>query len=81
VPLTRTLLPAELPDLRGLLLRLGREDRALRFGAAVDDAAVEAHCRRIGQAGLGAQVIGAFEDGRLVAAAELWFSAGPPPRS
>ena len=35
MPLTRTLLPAELPDLRGLLLHLGREDRALRFGAAV----------------------------------------------
>ncbi len=81
MPLTRTLLPAELPALRDLLLRLGREDRALRFGAAVDDAAVEAHCRRLGQAGLGAQVIGAFEDGRLIAAAELWFSAGPPPRS
>jgi hypothetical protein len=53
VPLTRTLLPTELPDLRDLLLRLGREDRALRFGAAVDDAAIEAHCRRLGQAGLG----------------------------
>jgi RimJ/RimL family protein N-acetyltransferase len=81
VPLTRTLLPAELPALRDLLLRLGREDRALRFGAAVDDAAIEAHCRRLGQAGLGAQVIGAFEDGRLIAVAELWFSAAPPPRS
>ncbi len=81
MPLTRTLLPAELPALRDLLLRLGRDDRALRFGAAVDDAAIGAHCRRLEQAGLGAQVIGAFEDGGLVAAAELWFSAGPPPRS
>ncbi len=79
--LTRTLLPAELHDLRDLLLRLGRGDRALRFCGAVDDAAIEAHCRRLGQAGLGAQVIGAFEDGRLIAAAELWFSAGPRPRS
>ena len=81
MPLTRTLLPAELPDLRDLLLRPEREDRALRFGAAVDDTAIEAHCRRPGQASPGAQAIGSFEDGRLVAAAELWFSAGPPPRS
>ena len=26
-------------------------------------------------------MIGAFEDGRLIAVAELWFSAAPPPRS
>jgi GNAT superfamily N-acetyltransferase len=81
VPMTRTLLRAELPALRDLLLRLGRDDRALRFGAAVGDAGIEAHCRRLGQAGPGVQVIGAFEDRRLIAAAELWFSAGPPPRS
>ncbi len=43
MPLTRTLLSAELPALRDLLLRLGRDDRALRFGAAVDDAGIEAH--------------------------------------
>ena len=81
MPVTRAVLRAELPALRGLLLRLGPDDRALRFGAAVGDAGIEAHCRRLGQAGLGAQVIGAFEDGSLVAAVELWFSAGPPPRS
>ena len=81
MPMTRTVLRAELPALRGLLLRLGPDDRALRFGAAVGDAGIEAHCRRLGQAGLGVRVIGAFDDGRLIAAAELWFSAGPPPRS
>ncbi len=81
MPVTRTVLRAELPALRDLLLRLGRDDRALRFGAAMGDAGIEAHCRRLGQAGLGVRVIGAFDDGRLIAAAELWFSAGPPPRS
>ncbi len=81
MPLTRTVLRAELPALRDLLLRLGRDDRALRFGAAVGAAGIEAHCHRIGQACHGVQVIGAFEDRRLVATAELWFSAGPPPRS
>ncbi len=81
MPMTRTVLRAELPALRDLLLRLGRDDRALRFGAAMGDAGIEAHCRRLGQAGLGVRVIGAFGDGRLIAAAELWFSAGPPPRS
>ena len=81
MPLTRTLLRAELPALRELLLRLGPDDRALRFGAAVGDAAIEAHCHRLGKAGHGVQVIGAFDDRRLIAAVELWFSAGPPPRS
>ena len=50
MPMTRTLLRAELPALRDLLLRLGPDDRALRFGAAVGDAGIEAHCRRLGQA-------------------------------
>ena len=81
MPLTRTVLRAEWPALRDLLLRLGRDDRALRFGAAVGDAGIEAHCRSLGQAGPGVRVIGAFEERRLIAAAELWFSAGPPPRS
>lgn len=42
MPVTRTLLPADLPGLSDPLLRLGPGDRALRFGHAVDDAEVEA---------------------------------------
>ena len=73
---TRTLqMSSELPDLRDLLLRLGPDDRALRFG----NAAIEAHCRRLAQAGDSVQVIGAYEDGELIGAAEIWFEGGSPP--
>lgn len=80
VPAIRVLRPADLPGLRALLLGLGPEDRALRFGGATGDAAVEAHCRRLAQADGAAAVLGAFAGGRLIGAVELWFDAGPPPR-
>lgn len=75
---TRTLLPGDLPVLQELLLRLGPDDRRRRFGTAMGDAAIAAHCGAVAEAGQDARVVGVFQDGALVAAAELWFSASPP---
>lgn len=74
---TRTLLPSDLPALRELLLRLGPDDRRRRFGVATSDSGIAAHVAAVAEAGRDAHVVGAFEDGALVGAAELWFDGDP----
>ena len=65
----RKLYPWEWDALRAHLLRLGPEDRRLRFCRPVDDAAIHAYCDRIDRPRT--TVLGCFIAGTLRGAAEL----------
>jgi GNAT superfamily N-acetyltransferase len=67
--IVRKLYPWEWDALRAHLLRLGPEDRRLRFCRPVDDAAIHAYCDRIDRQRT--TVIGCFMAGTLRGVAEL----------
>lgn len=75
----RKLLPVEMPLYEAHLLSLPREDRYARFCGAVSDVVVSRHVERFDWArGL---VLGAFDRGALVGAAELRLDPGWPGRA
>lgn len=67
--IVRKLYPWEWDELRAHLLRLGPEERRLRFCRRVDDAAIEAYCDRVDRRRT--TVRGCFIDGILRGVAEL----------
>jgi GNAT superfamily N-acetyltransferase len=67
--ITRKLYPWEWHELRAHLLRLGPEERRLRFCRRVDDAFIHAYCDRIDRRRT--TVLGCFAAGRLRGVAEL----------
>ncbi|TCT05627.1 GNAT family N-acetyltransferase [Aquabacter spiritensis] len=69
-PVIRRLWPGEGPRLRDHLLRLDAESRRTRFGSTVSDAFIVHHAERAFTAG--AVMLGAFVDGDLRAAAEIY---------
>lgn len=71
----RMLSAGELPLYLDHLTRLDRASRRLRFGCAMDAAALQAHC--LGLAGNRTTVVGAFVLGTLRAAAELAPARAP----
>lgn len=73
--IVRELLPDEVVQLRGHLLRLTREDRALRFMGYVADEVVSAYCEGIDWAHT--VVVGFFSAGLLRGAAELHIANSP----
>jgi GNAT superfamily N-acetyltransferase len=75
----RQLNPFESWRLSEHLLRLGAEDRQLRFCGSVGDTYILAHCDKIDW--LRAVIIGFFEDGVLRGAAELQLETGVPGRA
>ncbi len=66
----RVLDSTALDDYRQHLLRLDGQTRHARFGWAMDDAGVNAHCLRL--AGESPVVIGGYVDGVLRGGLELW---------
>jgi hypothetical protein len=66
----RKLSSTELEDYRIHLLRLDSKSRHARFGWAMDDSGINAHCLKL--AAQQAFVIGAYIDGVLRGGAELW---------
>ena len=75
----RRLHPAERHLAEGHLLRLGREDRLMRFCHTAGDAAISAYCA--GMDWDAATVLGCFPDGRLRGLAELIPAAPSPGQS
>lgn len=69
----RKLMPYEKPLLEEHLLRVGGEDRVMRFMGGVNDDFIRRHCSLIG--GPSSAVIGCFIDGTLRGASELWFDS------
>lgn len=69
IMIVRKLFAWEWDGLRAHLLRLGPEERRLRFFRRIDDAAINAYCDRIDR--LRTTVIGGFVDGELCGVAEL----------
>ncbi|QKV17523.1 GNAT family N-acetyltransferase [Oricola thermophila] len=67
----RKLTKKENPLLEEHLLRVGGEDRVMRFMGGVNDDFIRAHCSLVG--GPSSVVIGCFVDGTLRGASELWF--------
>ena len=67
--IVRRLYPWEWNELQAHLLRLGPEERRLRFCRRVDDAAIEAYCDRIDRPNT--RVLGCFIAGALRGVAEL----------
>ena len=67
--IVRKLYPWEWHAHREHLLRLGPEERRLRFCRRVDDAAIEAYCDRVDRSRT--TVLGCFIEGRLCGMAEL----------
>jgi RimJ/RimL family protein N-acetyltransferase len=67
--ITRKLYPWEWHELRAHLLRLGPEERRLRFCRRVDDAFIHAYCDRIDRPRT--TVLGCFAKGTLRGVAEL----------
>lgn len=66
------------PLLEEHLLRVGGDDRVMRFMGGVSDAYIRDHCSQIGWPDT--VVVGCFVDGRLRGAAEMWFDpAGEKP--
>jgi len=87
--LVRELEPSDRPALERHFLALGREDRRLRFGAALADATVRAYVSRIafgedalfGVAGDSLELLGVAHLARLPGAAELGLSVLPGHRN
>jgi len=71
----RKLLPTELSRFRDHLLRLSPADMQSRFSAGVGAAFIEEHCRRFDW--LSGRILGAFDDGALVGAAEIRWLEKP----
>ncbi len=67
--IVRKLYPWEWHEFRAHLLRLGAEERRLRFCRKVDDAFIHAYCDRIDRPRT--TVLGCFVEGRLRGVAEL----------
>lgn len=67
----RKLTHYENPLLEEHLLRVGGEDRVMRFMGGVNDDFIRRHCSLVG--GASSVVIGCFVDGKLRGAAEMWF--------
>lgn len=72
----RTLFPHELELFEQHLLRLDAEDRFLRFGARLNDAAIKAYIKRFSM--FDSLNVAYLEDGVVRAAAHLAFSSGFP---
>jgi len=70
----RKLMPHEKPLLEGHLLRVGGEDRVMRFMGGVNDDFIRRHCSLVG--GPSSVVVGCFVDGTLRGASEMWFGTG-----
>lgn len=66
----RVLDSTTLEDYRQHLLRLDGQSRHARFGWAMDDAGINAHCLRV--MGEGAIVIGGYVEGTVRGGVELW---------
>lgn len=75
----RKLHGAERPLLRDHLLRLGAEDRALRFLAEVSDEHIEQYCGRVDEHHR--IVVGYFVAGVMRGAGEIVFNTGRPLRA
>lgn len=73
--LFRKLWPGERGEFAGHLLRLGREDRLMRFCGGVSDASIRAYCARFDWTR--GVVFACFAEGRLRGVGELvWRAAG-----
>lgn len=67
----RKLTNSEKPLLEEHLLRVGGEDRVMRFMGGVNDDFIRRHCSLVG--GPSSAVIGCFVNGTLRGASEIWF--------